>query len=79
MGVSINTGYIVWYNGPYPAGMMPDTKIYFRNLRWMLDPSEKIVSDKGYIRDYSMSLLLLRQQMRSIKNRWHLQGYDMRQ
>ena len=48
VGVSINTGYIVWYNGPYPAGMMPDTKIYFRDLRWILDTSEKIIADKGY-------------------------------
>ena len=48
VGVSINTGYIVWYNGPYPAGMMPDTKIFDRDLRWMIDSTEKIVADKGY-------------------------------
>ena len=28
--------------------MMPDTKIYFWDLRWILDTSEKIITDKGY-------------------------------
>ena len=54
VGISINTGYIVWYNGPYPAGMMPDTKIYFRDLRWILDTSKKSLLTKD-TKDYSMS------------------------
>ena len=27
---------------------MPDTKIFDQDLRWMIDTTEKIVTDKGY-------------------------------
>ena len=48
VGVSINTGYIVWFNGPFPAGMMPDIKIFESNLKWKLNSGERVVADKGY-------------------------------
>ena len=48
VGVSINTGYIVWFNGPYPCGLMSDSKIFCRNLKWLVDPCERVIADKGY-------------------------------
>ena len=78
VGVSINTGYIVWYNGPYPAGMMPDTKIYFWDLRWILDTSEKNVADKGY-QGLVNVMTLFEAKDEKHKNRWRLHGLDMRQ
>jgi len=48
VGISINTGYIVWFNGPFPAGMMPDIKIFESNLKWKMSSGERVVADKGY-------------------------------
>jgi len=46
--VCIQTGDIVWINGPFPCGSWPDVNIFRRNLIHMLLPGEKVEADKGY-------------------------------
>jgi hypothetical protein len=48
IGVAIQTGYIVWKNGPYPCGAFPDIKITRDRLVNFLLPGEKFVADRGY-------------------------------
>jgi hypothetical protein len=47
IGVSIQTGWIVWANGPFPAGHS-DLKIARSRVIHLLAPGEKIVADGGY-------------------------------
>ena len=46
--VSIQKGWIVAWNGPYPAGKWSDLKIARHSLVHELDPGEKVLADKGY-------------------------------
>lgn len=48
LAVCIQTGDIVWVNGPFPAGKWPDIKIFCRNLIHHLLPGERVETDKGY-------------------------------
>ena len=48
VGVSIQTGYIVWLNGPFKCGPWPDIKIARSNLIYQLDMNEMVVADHGY-------------------------------
>lgn len=48
VAVCIQTGDIVWVNGPFPAGKWPDINIYRRNLKAMLLPGEMVEADSGY-------------------------------
>ena len=48
MAVCIQTGLIVWVNGPYPCGRWPDLAIFRHRLVEMLDMGEWIVTDEGY-------------------------------
>ena len=48
MGVCIQTGWIVWMNGPYPCGAWSDLKIFNFKLKHMLDEDENAVADGGY-------------------------------
>jgi hypothetical protein len=48
VGVCIQTGYIVWKNGPYPCGKYPDLTIARDRIIHYLDPGEKFVADGGY-------------------------------
>ena len=48
VGVAIQTGYIVWVNGPFPCGEWPDLKIALNDLVYMFDHGERAVADKGY-------------------------------
>ena len=48
VAVCINTGYIVWYYGPFPCGMANDVSIYRMGLKQLLTPGERILADKGY-------------------------------
>lgn len=48
LGVAVNTGDIVWFNGPFPAGSFPDLKIFRIKLRLQLSPGEKVIADRGY-------------------------------
>jgi hypothetical protein len=48
VAVCIQTGMIVWFNGPFPAGRWPDINIFRRNLKNMLLPGEMVEADRGY-------------------------------
>jgi hypothetical protein len=45
---SIETGFFVWPNGPFPAGGWPDRKIFDRNLIMETARGEKLLADSGY-------------------------------
>ena len=49
IGVCIITGYIVWLMGPFPCGDWPDIVCFRYALRQMLDASERVEADDGYI------------------------------
>lgn len=48
IAVNIQTGDIVWTNGPFPCGRYPDVKIFKQGLMLRLDPDELVEADKGY-------------------------------
>jgi DDE superfamily endonuclease len=48
VGVCIQTGWIVWKNGPYPCGSWPDLRIARDKLVHYLVPGEKFIADRGY-------------------------------
>ena len=48
IGVCIQTGWIVWVNGPYPAGQWPDLRIARGSLNQLLDAGERFIADGGY-------------------------------
>ena len=47
LGVSIKTGDIVWWNGPFLA-KHPDRTIFRSKLKNLLLPGEKVIGDLGY-------------------------------
>lgn len=49
VGVSINKGFIVWTNGPYPCGSYTDIVIFRDQLKACLLVSEVVLADKGYV------------------------------
>jgi hypothetical protein len=56
VAVCIQTGLIVWINGPFRAGKWPDVNIFRRDLKGKLLPGEMIGADTirgGYSRDLS--------------------------
>jgi hypothetical protein len=48
VGVCIKTGWIVWINGPFPAGAWPDLNIARHSLIHFLDDGEYYAADGGY-------------------------------
>jgi hypothetical protein len=48
VGVCIQTGDLVWINGPFPCGAWPDIKIFRQDLIGCLTGGEKVEADKGY-------------------------------
>lgn len=48
VAVCIQTGWIVWVNGPYPCGRWPDIKIFRHKLIHKLENHEKVEADLGY-------------------------------
>jgi len=48
VGICIASGDIVWFNGPFPCGEMPDLKIFRIKLKTILLPGEKVMADAGY-------------------------------
>lgn len=48
VGVCLQTGWIVWTNGPYPCGSFPDIKIARDWIVHELLPGEKYLADGGY-------------------------------
>ena len=45
---NIQTGDIVWTNGPFPCGRWPDAVIFNHQLRHMLDDDEMVEADGTY-------------------------------
>ena len=48
VAVCIQTGWIVWVNGPFPCGDWPDLAIARHVLHHMLDEGELYIADSGY-------------------------------
>jgi len=48
MGVCIQTGWIVWLNGPFPPGEYSDLAITRMGLNQALERDEKYLADSGY-------------------------------
>ena len=48
VGVCIQTGLIVWINGPFMCGSWPDINIFRVGLKHRLAAGEMVVADKGY-------------------------------
>jgi hypothetical protein len=48
VGVCIQTGDIVWVNGPFKEGKWHDIMVYRRNLKGLLHPGEMVKADRGY-------------------------------
>ncbi|KAI2499167.1 hypothetical protein MHU86_15319 [Fragilaria crotonensis] len=48
MAICIQTGDIVWVNGPYKCGKWPDVKIFKSRLMHLLGDDEMVEADRGY-------------------------------
>ncbi len=48
IGICIQTGWIVWVNGPFPCGKWSDLKIALEDLVYMFQGNETAVADRGY-------------------------------
>jgi hypothetical protein len=48
VAICIQTGAIVWINGPFPCGKWPDIRIFRNDLKKELDNGEKAEADNGY-------------------------------
>jgi hypothetical protein len=53
VGICIQTGWIVWTNGPYPCGTFPDITIARHLLIPELLPGEMFIADRGYRDGYT--------------------------
>ena len=51
VGISIQSGQIVWIFGPFPAGANSDLKIYQSRVKSMLLPGEMVEADGTYESD----------------------------
>ena len=54
VAVCIQTGWIVWTGGPFPAGDFPDLEIYRLDLKTRLCEHERVEADEGYSGDLSV-------------------------
>ena len=48
IGVSVATGRIVSFHGPFPCGSFPDIKIFRLGMKTKLLPGEQALADSGY-------------------------------
>ncbi len=48
IAICIQTGWIVWVNGPFPAGRWVDITIFRYGLKKLLLPRERVEADLGY-------------------------------
>ena len=48
LAICIQTGDLVWINGPYPAGRFNDITIFRNSLMSFLDDGERVEADGGY-------------------------------
>ena len=55
IGITLKTGDICWFNGPFPAGV-PDVTIFWTKLKHRLESREKVIADGGYKGDIKVSL-----------------------
>lgn len=51
IGISLETGDIVWISGPYPCGLYPDVSIFRKRMKFELTKNERVFTDKGYTDD----------------------------
>ena len=80
IGVCLKTGWIVWVNGPFPAGAYPDSKIAAESLIYYLDDNECFVADGGYSRQLPLFTETLRgKKILTHKQLTHLRGLGMKQ
>jgi DDE superfamily endonuclease len=49
IGICIQTGWVVWKNGPYQCGSYNDLRIARDKLYQFLLPEEKYIADGGYV------------------------------
>ncbi len=56
IGISLDTGDIVWVHRLYPCGSKPDNSIFTKGMKRALDPSERVVADNGYFDDKCITL-----------------------
>ena len=54
IGICIQTGWIVWTAGPFPAGDFNDLEIYRSYLKDMLGDGERVEVDEGYAGDLTV-------------------------
>ena len=54
VGICIQTGWIVWTCGPFPAGDFPDLEIFKLGLKDELIRGEKVETDEGYRGDFNI-------------------------
>ena len=48
VAVCIQSGEIVWFSGPHPAGKWTDLKIFRLALKYILQAGEMVEADRGY-------------------------------
>ena len=51
IGISLDTGDIVWVYGPFPCGSNPDVSIFRKGMKLELCENERVIADKGYTDD----------------------------
>ena len=49
IAICIQTGTVVWINGPYPCGRYPDITIFRDALMLHLSEAERVEADDGYV------------------------------
>ncbi len=54
VGVDISKGWIVWFFGPFPCGLLSDLRIFKLKLKTLLLPREKAMADNGYNGDWKI-------------------------
>ena len=52
IGLCIQTGDIVWVNGPYECGRWPDISIFRDSLLSHLGVNERVEADDGYVGEH---------------------------
>jgi hypothetical protein len=54
VAICIQTGWICWIYGPFPAGFYPDDKIFRMGLKDELQENERVEADSGYKNEMSI-------------------------
>ena len=48
LAISVRSGRVVWANGPFPAGIYSDSRIFKNGLKQHLGKFEFVITDAGY-------------------------------